>query len=70
MLTTGWGIDGIFTALIFDSFVIIIISMVYLIYNIVRKNKSKIKDDIIFLLASIVIFFILAMIYGTILNSM
>ena len=69
VLTIGVRFDSIFTALRVDSFVIIIISIIYLIYNTVRKNKVKIKDDIIFLLSSIIVFFVLLQILGAVINS-
>lgn len=68
IMTIGIRFDSIFTALILDSIIIGIISVISLICNLIKKNK--IKDDIIFLLSSIVAFFVLNLILGTVLNSM
>ncbi|MSS42470.1 hypothetical protein FYJ27_01790 [Anaerosalibacter bizertensis] len=67
VLTIGVRFDSIFTALILDSIIIGIISLITLIRNLIKKNK--VKDDIIFLLSSIVAFFVLNLILGTVLNS-
>nr|WP_312578218.1 hypothetical protein [Sedimentibacter sp.] len=63
IMTTGIKFDSIFTALILDSIIIGIISFINLICNLIKKKK--IKDDIIFVLSSIVFFFILTMILGS-----
>lgn len=65
--TSGFKIDVIFTALILDSVIIALISLINLMYNIIKKNN--VKDDIIFLLSSIVFFFVMTYILGTIMNS-
>lgn len=66
--TIGVRFDSIFTAIISDSIIIAIISIINLIRNIIKKKD--VKDDAIFLLSSIVAFFVLMQIFGAILNSM
>jgi hypothetical protein len=67
VLTLGIKFDNILTALMFDSIVFSAVSAISLVHNLVKKNK--VKDDIIFLLSSIVAFFVFSITLGSKLNS-
>lgn len=64
VLSIGIRFDSIMSALILDSIILAVVSAISLIYNLVKKNR--VKNDIIFILSSIVAFFILSLILGTI----
>lgn len=64
--TLGIHLSNILTALSLNILVIAVISALYLFYNVIKQNKGKLKDDIIWLLSSIIIFLIIVMIIGSI----
>lgn len=64
--TLGLQLSNILTVISLDILVMSIISAINLIYNLIKKNKGKLKDDIIWLLSSIIVFFIVVMIIGSI----
>lgn len=64
--TLGIQLSNILIALSINILVIAVISVLYLLYNVVKKNKGNLKDDIIWLLSSIVLFFVIIMIFGSI----
>lgn len=66
LFTVGFDVASISTVLLLDCMIINIASVINLIFNLFKKKN--IKDDVIFILSSIVAFFIIAFILGSLSN--